>query len=958
MRQLADELERTGLELDDEAGAGLLAKAAELQSQQLGDRARASAVLRQGLRRFPGHLGLLTQALRLAGDGGDHAEQADLLGQAVKLAPSNEVRAQLLAKRGDVVGLGLGRIAEARGLYREAARAAEDQELRSALEAVLLKIELHLEARSSQVPKLPVWAPVWPGWIELEPRPRSQPPIARTLADFQARLQAGAQVDPLLLREAVHYALSEGVVGIGARLLPDQRVESRVELFEQLATGAEGVGDQGAALELWVAALEDSPSSRPYEDDLEDRLVDAARPRLYARYLRARARHSEDYAEKKRLLGQAQRKAEGAADLAGAAEAVLESLRLPGLGEDLERLLATADRLSLEARDRTILTRALGAAATHLELSGERRGVLLEELARILEHELGDRESARAVRAELSVRPVDSPKDTAVDQPNPLLGLPVSARPWAEEVATPLPLLEEEEGHLDPAAGEDEPLHEEPPPPEVPRSQPPTRRLEAPPLPGPTAIRHALRQGELAQAMADLTAAGEAPVALWLGAGRLALALNQLESAQPAIDAALAVAAGEQRKEALALAEQLARRRGATKEVARLIAERVETFEDRPDHPAGIPGRRAALLSVAEALVRARQRGPARSWILRAIEVDPGAEVLAAWLRLAADDGDPAEIERVWSKVQLDRYPPTARAELLVARASALLSQGDPGSAVGLYQEALDHDPQAVRPAEELLAIGIGAGQDEVIDRALEALRARLLGVEPTRAFLAAACRVARGGAPEADRHTYELGRVALSLRPTTALSKGWVGEWLGLFRSGEEVPHLSVPVGAELDLSLPEREAVADVEAAFGLAGTVLHPSLGPTLQILDRTPPRIGVPAGLRGRIRRLRFELGRALAAVVEPQLLRAFLAPTPPGGTPDLGELVLDRAGLVVGGDPAVALEAVGARGPRGTRLVAFATSRGLAELWGRLGIKVALRPALTKPTMSPKYAGGA
>jgi hypothetical protein len=382
--------------------------------------------------------------------------------------------------------------------------------------------------------------------------------------------------------------------------------------------------------------------------------------------------------------------------------------------------------------------------------------------------------------------------------------------------------------------------------------------------------------------------------------------------------------------------------------VARLLAERVESFEDRADHPGGKVGRQRALLSVAEAYVRARQRSEARRWLLRALELEPTVEALGAWLRLAADDGDPAEIERVWSHVQLERYPPAARAELLVARAGALMGQGDSGSAISLYQQALERDPQAIRPAEELLAIGIGSGQDGVIDQALEALRARLLGVDPTRAFLAAACRVARGQAPEAERQTYELGRLALNLRPTTALSKGWVGEWLGLFRAGGEVVLPPAQVGPELELSPAERQAVSDVEVAFGLVGTVVHPGSGGGVELLDRTPPRIGVPPALRGRVRRLRFELGRALAAVVEPQLIRPLLEPSGPGVAPDLGELVLDRAGLVVGGDPAVALEAVGPHSPRGIRLLAFATSRGLAELWGRLGVKVTLMPALTKP----------
>ncbi|MBK6684835.1 MAG: hypothetical protein IPG45_10205 [Deltaproteobacteria bacterium] len=944
-RQLADELERTGLELADEAGAGLLARAAEIQNAQLGDRQRASAVLRQALRRFPGHQALLGQALQLAVEAGDHAEHAELLGQAVKAAQGAEQRARLLAKRGDVVGLGLGRVAEARGLYREAARLTETTELKSALEAVLLKIELHLEARSSSAPGLPVWAPVLPGVIALEaPAPvPSQPPD--TLEGYQRRLQAEPEVDPVVLRAAIHFALGAGVVGIASRLLPDHPFEIRVELLEQLATGADGVGDEASALELWVVALEDSPIARAYEDELEDRLADAGRPRLYARYLRARARHSDDFAEKKRLLGQAQRKAEAAADLIGAAEAVLESLRLPGHGEDVERLLATADRLSLEARDRTILTRALGAAASHQELSPERRSGLLEELARILEVELSDGESAQAVRSELSVRPEPGPKDTAVDQPNPLRGMSVSARPWAEEYATPLPLLDEESAP--PGPGEDEPLH-----PEVESepslTQPPTRRLEAPPLPGPSAIRHALRHGDLEGALRDLSTQPEAPVALWLGAGRLALALQQVDQAQAAFDAALLAASGEARREALMGAEQVARRRGATKEVARLLAERVESFEDRADHPGGKVGRQRALLSVAEAYVRARQRSEARRWLLRALELEPTVEALGAWLRLAADDGDPAEIERVWSHVQLERYPPAARAELLVARAGALMGQGDSGSAISLYQQALERDPQAIRPAEELLAIGIGSGQDGVIDQALEALRARLLGVDPTRAFLAAACRVARGQAPEAERQTYELGRLALNLRPTTALSKGWVGEWLGLFRAGGEVVLPPAQVGPELELSPAERQAVSDVEVAFGLVGTVVHPGSGGGVELLDRTPPRVGVPPALRGRVRRLRFELGRALAAVVEPQLIRPLLEPSGPGVAPDLGELVLDRAGLVVGGDPAVALEAVGPHSPRGIRLLAFATSRGLAELWGRLGVKVTLMPALTKP----------
>jgi hypothetical protein len=108
----------------------------------------------------------------------------------------------------------------------------------------------------------------------------------------------------------------------------------------------------------------------------------------------------------------------------------------------------------------------------------------------------------------------------------------------------------------------------------------------------------------------------------------------------------------------------------------------------------------------------------------------------------------------------------------------------------------------------------------------------------------------------------------------------------------------------------------------------------------------PTLGVPEGFtEGRTpAEVRFLVGRAVAALLDARLVAAHRAEWANAGAeagpPSVLHVelaVLDRAGLLLAGDPAVALRHTGAQTLRGRALTEFALSDEIFERWGELGL---------------------
>ncbi|MCK6552053.1 hypothetical protein L6R52_39845, partial [Myxococcota bacterium] len=130
--RFAEELETTASRLDGDQAAEMLVRAADIHQHSLGDVNAAISLLRRAL---SGDGRSATAAVRLrelAELRGDRGLLAEALDHLVKVAVNDVERVRLLAERADLLGVELGRFAEARGLYREVHRLATVDEVRRA----------------------------------------------------------------------------------------------------------------------------------------------------------------------------------------------------------------------------------------------------------------------------------------------------------------------------------------------------------------------------------------------------------------------------------------------------------------------------------------------------------------------------------------------------------------------------------------------------------------------------------------------------------------------------------------------------------------------------------------------------------------------------------------------------------------------------------------------------------
>jgi len=153
-----EDLLREALELEDGShrasdrlqAVGLLLRAAELRQSGLGDAEGARTLLRRAVQLVPEHRQALNRYTQLCANEERWEELAQVLDLSAKAAKDDEERARVLAHRGDVLGRKLGRLAEARSMYREVARLAADPGLKAAAEQAVRQLEQLLLTQSKK----------------------------------------------------------------------------------------------------------------------------------------------------------------------------------------------------------------------------------------------------------------------------------------------------------------------------------------------------------------------------------------------------------------------------------------------------------------------------------------------------------------------------------------------------------------------------------------------------------------------------------------------------------------------------------------------------------------------------------------------------------------------------------------------------------------------------------------
>ena len=536
-------------------------------------------------------------------------------------------------------------------------------------------------------------------------------------------------------------------------------------------------------------------------------------------------------------------------------------------------LLSSIDQLSSEADARLVWARALTAASARPEIDDAARRAMRVDLAKVLEDELGDTASAIALRAELALSTPPAPANDPLD---PGVGSPTG--PPSIDVV-----------------------------------------FDA----GPHAIRGAWERGDLSSAVRMLESADLPPPvahALWREVAELADVLGQDELARIAfIEAAERAHDAGDRDAALAGRARVAERTGAKREAAEALVGSAS---------ARIAGR---------AHLMARDVTSARSAFGRALDQDPtDVDAAAELVRLYAEDGNHRAVDQLADAMASHPMSDDRRAVWLTELASALHRFGDHAGARRDFVKAIRLDVANIPAAKGLVALAADAEEPAWMDEGLSSLRARWAAQgDWNRAFVAAAVLVGRDRATAADRLTYESQRARFVVTPQASLPPGWVGRWLGLVSvSGR-------PAGAVASGGRPWQpesglaEVVGAVQALFRAPephwfeddGQGIRVGAGPVL-VVGRTVPRWR---------RRWRFEVGRALSALVEPKLAGGLEGTA---GPPSPEQQVVDRAGLVAAGDPAVALAAIGAHEPRGWRLVPFAISDALISMWRSVGMGIA------------------
>lgn len=196
-----EDLLREALELEDGAHrasdrvqtVGLLLRAAELRQSGLGDAEGARTLLRRAVQLVPEHRQALNRYTQLCVSEERWEELAQVLDLSAKAAKDDEERARVLAHRGDVLGRKLGRLAEARSMYREVARLAADPGLKSAAEQAVRQLEHLLLSQSKKGGRERTFVGRVKGLSEPAPPGPTQPPTPageRAFALVQEAIEA------------------------------------------------------------------------------------------------------------------------------------------------------------------------------------------------------------------------------------------------------------------------------------------------------------------------------------------------------------------------------------------------------------------------------------------------------------------------------------------------------------------------------------------------------------------------------------------------------------------------------------------------------------------------------------------------------------------------------------------------------------------------------------------------
>jgi hypothetical protein len=271
---------------------------------------------------------------------------------------------------------------------------------------------------------------------------------------------------------------------------------------------------------------------------------------------------------------------------------------------------------------------------------------------------------------------------------------------------------------------------------------------------------------------------------------------------------------------------------------------------------------------------------------------------------------------------------------------------GDVTGARDALHLALIADRVDLAPAEALFDLARKAARSDWIDEALREIRARAMEQHAhSRAYLAAALLVARGVHHEEDRLTYEALRVGFRTRPRAPIAKIWLTKWLEEAPKDDHAEKERVALGDPIPIEGPLKDALDTAQRAFGFERLEVRRLVGEGRYgaTLDPTPAIAIADGVLETRfLKGLRFDLARAVTALVDPRLLSALRLPDLGDGPEGLVPFVhlLDRAGLLLSGDAAIALETVGAKTARGKALTAFCASRAPVDLWAEIGLGVA------------------
>jgi hypothetical protein len=636
-----------------------------------------------------------------------------------------------------------------------------------------------------------------------------------------------------------------------------------------------------------------------------------------------------------------------------AAEALLETIRISGAEDDVSDALTSIDRLSATARERTLLTRAHGAAAAREGLQHLERARHLNELAAILE-ELGDLDSANAARQEAEASRDDRPPIRIIDpftsfEPDPSARAMANAAEsdWSQAVeltamdtlidraltdAERLRIQRASESAteikggweisdaprerldsvriLPPLGNVDESAATPPatPKPEMVEASPPAidAPLEEPEIIDPVEeIRAALRLGELDDALGKLAArvidGEDADAKIWIDAGNLARAFGRIEDAERCF---LRADAGR------ALAE-IYIAQGALREAASALITKVDAARSALD-----------LARIGQLFLKDGDLFLAAGWLDDALNEDPAcADAAIGLVGIFAAREDRTAVAELAARVERAQLAMAQRARWLTALGEAKRTLGDRSGARDSLALALVSDPLLIDPAESLIALGREANQAEWIDDGLRELRTRALARgSRSRGFLASALLVARGAAHEDDRATYESLRLALPSKPRAPIdARALLAALSSPLTPAAAEPADPAPIARDVRFeSAALREVIDTLEASLAGAPVAVS-ALG------------LGEELAKKELKKSIFFDVARRYLAAQ---------GPSSPGN-------VLDRAVLVILQDPLIALETVGIGTSRAEDLIAFAASPELPRLWSQHGLGLEPRTPIAK-----------